>query len=70
MKKCENFMSCSPTNDSRGRTLGLNLLSAVGWIQARVALPLAQTTGEGESTHFFLFLVMLNSYPGKDTLRT
>ena len=41
MKKC---MSRSPKNDARGPTLELNFSSAIGRIQARVALPLAQTT--------------------------
>ena len=49
MEKC---MPCPPKNDSRGPTFDLNFSSAIGWIQARFALPLAQTTSEGEGWHF------------------
>ena len=48
-KKC---MSCYPKDDSRGPTLELNFSSAIWWIQARVALPFAQTTSGEQGRHF------------------
>ena len=40
-----------PKNDSRGPTFDLNFSSAIGYIQARFALPLEQTTSGGEGSH-------------------
>ena len=52
MKICIPF---PPKNDSRGPTFYVNFSSAIGWIQARFALPLAQTTSGGEGGLAFFF---------------
>ena len=54
-KNMKSRMQCPPTNDSRGPTFDLNFSSAIGWIQARFALPLAQTTSGGEGGLAFFF---------------
>ena len=54
-KNMKNRMPCRPKNDSRGPTFGLDFSSAIGWIQARFALPLAQTTSGGEGGLAFFF---------------
>ena len=51
-KNMKNCMPCLPKNDTKGPTFGLNFSCAIGWIQARCALPLAHTTSGAEGSHF------------------
>ena len=71
-KKVKNCTPCPPKNDPRGTTFDLNFSSAIRWIQARLALPLAQTTTRsgGEGSHFVSIHVKQFSPREKDTHRT
>ena len=69
-KNTKNCMPCPPKNDSRRPTFHLNFSSAIGWIQARFALPLAQTTHGGEGSNFVSIHVKQFSPRKKDTRRT
>ena len=62
-KNMKNCMPCPPKkNDSRGPTFALNFSSAIGWIQTRFALPLAQTTNGGDKQNPYPHTAVFNVY--------